>query len=253
MLKILLSPAKSISKSPVSFGTPSTPIFEKQAGRLVSLLKQLSPQNIEKLMSVSPALAELNWSRYQEWTPLSDNSAPIQPAIAFTGEVYKGLDAVTFDEGQWNNAQQSIRILSGLYGILKPLDGIHAYRLEMGTKLQVDSAAKDLYSFWKESLTSAFQSELSSDDIVVNLASQEYSKALNFSDLKNKIVTPLFKDEKNGKLKTIMMYAKKARGSMARHIVREGIENIEGLKISEIDGYVYSEPLSTEKELVFTR
>ena len=253
MLKILLSPAKSISKDPISFGAPTQPILEENSAVLVSLLKAYSPEDLQNLMSISPALADLNWSRFQDWKPLQTNTLPIQPALAFTGEVYKGLDAQSFTQLDWNKAQASIRILSGLYGVLKPLDGILAYRLEMGTRLKVNSTTKNLYEFWKEDLTKVFVNELSSNDVVINLASVEYSKVLNFKAIPNPIITPLFKDYKNGKLKTIMMYAKNARGSMARYIIKQGITNCEALKEADIKGYRYTEDMSSDSEWVFTR
>ena len=253
MLKILLSPAKSISKERISIGKPTIPILDDKAAVLASKLKLLEPHALSNLMSISPALAEMNWSRFQDWTTFHSNKLPIQPALAFTGEVYKGLDAHSFDLEEWNRAQASIRILSGLYGLLKPLDGIHAYRLEMGTKLKVNCTIKNLYEYWNEDLTNEFLKELSSDDVVVNLASKEYSKVLNFSTIPNPIITPLFKDFKNGKLKTIMMYAKNARGSMARHIIKEGVTNCQDLKRADIKGYRYTEELSNAAEWVFTR
>ena len=138
MLKILLSPAKSISKEPISFGTPSQPVLEMKTQKLVKILREYTPKELSSLMSISPALADLNWSRYQNWKPLLDSSNIIQPALGFTGEVYKGLDAASFSNAEWDRAQSSLRILSGLYGILKPLDGISPYRLEMGTRLKVN-------------------------------------------------------------------------------------------------------------------
>lgn len=253
MLKILLSPAKSISKDQITFGNPTQPIFEEKAMVLARLLKGFKPEELSQLMSISPALADLNWSRFQDWKPLHTNAMPIQAALAFTGEVYKGLDALTFDQSDWDKAQASIRILSGLYGVLKPLDGIQAYRLEMGTRLKVNTSINNLYEFWKADLTKGFVNELSSNDVVVNLASKEYSKVLNFSMIPNPVVTPLFKDYKNGKLKTIMMYAKNARGCMARHIIKEGLTNCEELKETDVKGYRFTEDLSSDSEWVFTR
>jgi cytoplasmic iron level regulating protein YaaA (DUF328/UPF0246 family) len=253
MLKVLLSPAKSISKEPVLFGSPTRPIHEKMAVDLIAVLKKKTPQELQDLMSISPALSDLNWSRYQDWNPLQSNSNVMQPAMAFTGEVYKGFDATSFDEEDYAFAQQTIKIISGLYGFLRPLDGIAPYRLEMGTKLKIDKSSKNLYEYWREMLTESMISELNSDDVVLNLASLEYAKAINFKAISNKIITPVFKDFKNGKLKTIMMYAKRARGSMARAIVKKRIDKPNDLKLLEIDGYSYDERLSSENEWVFTR
>mgnify|MGYP001420302379 FL=1 len=204
-------------------------------------------------MSISPALADLNWSRYQNWKPLSESSNVIQPALAFTGEVYKGLDAVSFSQTEWNKAQASLRILSGLYGFLKPLDGISPYRLEMGTRLKVDDLTNNLYEYWKKDLADSFKTELSKSDVIINLASVEYSKALNFKSIENLMITPVFKDYKNGKLKTIMMYAKRARGTMARYIIQKNIQNLDDLKTLDVDGYIYAEELSDELNWVFRR
>lgn len=253
MFKILLSPAKSISKEPISYGTPSQPVLENKSTRLVELLKKYSPKELSALMSISPALADLNWSRYQNWKPLSESSNVIQPALAFTGEVYKGLDAVSFSQTEWNKAQASLRILSGLYGFLKPLDGISPYRLEMGTRLKVDDLTNNLYEYWKKDLADSFKTELSKSDVIINLASVEYSKALNFNSIENLMITPVFKDYKNGKLKTIMMYAKRARGTMARYIIQKNIQNLDDLKTLDVDGYTYAEELSDELNWVFRR
>ena len=174
MFKILLSPAKSISKEPISYGNPTQPVLENKSLVLVELLKKYTPKELSSLMSISPALADLNWSRYQNWKPLSKSSSVIQPALAFTGEVYKGLDAASFSETEWNRAQASLRILSGLYGLLKPLDGISPYRLEMGTRLKVDDLSNNLYEYWKRDLADSFKTELSKSDVIINLASVEY-------------------------------------------------------------------------------
>lgn len=253
MFKILLSPAKSISKEPISYGTPSQPVLENKSAHLVELLKKYTPKELSSLMSISPSLADLNWSRYQNWKPLSESSNVIQPALAFTGEVYKGLDAVSFSETEWNRAQASLRILSGLYGFLKPLDGISPYRLEMGTRLKVDDLSNNLYEYWKKDLADSFKTELSKSDVIINLASVEYSKVLNFKSIENLMITPVFKDFKNGKLKTIMMYAKRARGSMARSIIQKNIQHIDELKTLDVDGYIYAEELSDEFNWVFRR
>ncbi len=253
MLKVLLSPAKSIAKEPALFGSPTRPIHEKMAVDLIAVLKKKTPKELQGLMSISPALSDLNWSRYQDWNPLQSNRNVMQPAMAFTGEVYKGFDATSFDEEDYAFAQQTIKIISGLYGFLRPLDGIAPYRLEMGTKLKIDKSSKNLYEYWRETLTESMISELNSDDVILNLASLEYAKAINFKAISNKIITPVFKDFKNGKLKTIMMYAKRARGSMARAVVKKRIDQTNDLKLLELDGYSYDERLSSENEWVFTR
>ena len=253
MFKILLSPAKSIDTTVSSYGNPSTPFFESEAEQLILKLKKMNPKALGELMSISEKLADLNWSRFQNWKPLKNNSEAIQPVLSFTGEVFKGLEASTMNEKEMQAAQDSIRVLSGLYGLLKPLDGISPYRLEMGTKFNVTDSSSSLYEFWGEKLTDSLNGELKPNDVVVNLASKEYSRAIHFKKITHTVVSPLFKDYKNGKLKTIMMYAKKARGTMARYIVQNKLNSLEDLKHYNIDNYVYDENLSNEKEWIFTR
>jgi len=253
MFKILLSPAKSIDTTVSSYGNPSTPFFEYEAEQLILKLKKMNPKALGELMSISEKLADLNWSRFQNWKPLKNNSEAIQPVLSFTGEVFKGLEASTMNEKEMQAAQDSIRVLSGLYGLLKPLDGISPYRLEMGTKFNVTDSSSSLYEFWGEKLTDSLNGELKPNDVVVNLASKEYSRAIHFKKITHTVVSPLFKDYKNGKLKTIMMYAKKARGTMARYIVQNKLNSLEDLKHYNIDNYVYDDNLSNEKEWIFTR
>ena len=253
MFKILLSPAKSIDTTVSSYGNPSTPFFESEAEQLILKLKKMNPKALGELMSISEKLADLNWSRFQNWKPLKNNSEAIQPVLSFTGEVFKGLEASSMNEKEMQAAQDSIRVLSGLYGLLKPLDGISPYRLEMGTKFNVTDSSSSLYEFWGEKLTDSLNGELKPNDVVVNLASKEYSRAIHFKKITHTVVSPLFKDYKNGKLKTIMMYAKKARGTMARYIVQNKLNSLEDLKHYNIDNYVYDENLSNEKEWIFTR
>ena len=253
MLKILLSPAKSIDTNAQCLNDPTIPQFETQAEQLVLKLKSKNPKALSKLMSISDNLAQTNWTRFQNWKPMKTSSNYMQPVFCFTGEVYKGLDAATLGSDEIQYAQQSIRILSGLYGILKPLDGISPYRLEMGTKLPNGWGDKNLYQFWGDQLTDHLESELSQNDAIINLASKEYSKAVELKRFSQPIITPVFKDFKNGKLKTIMMYAKKARGTMARYIIQNRIEKTEDLKHYNIDSYSFDEKLSSEFEWVFIR
>ena len=253
MFKILLSPAKSIDTSVSCYQNPSSPVFESEAEQLIFMLKKMNPKALGDLMSISEKLADLNWSRFQNWKPLKNNSEAIQPVLSFTGEVFKGLEASTMNDKEMQAAQDSIRVLSGLYGLLKPLDGISPYRLEMGTRFKSTHSFTNLYEFWGEKLTNSLKGELKPNDVVVNLASKEYSRAIQFKKITNIVVSPLFKDYKNGKLKTIMMYAKKARGSMARYIVQNNLESLEDLKNYNVDNYVYDENLSNEQEWVFTR
>lgn len=253
MLKLLLSPAKSIDTNAKCLEHPTPPTFEYEAEQLVLKLKKKTPKAIAELMSISDNLAQINWSRFQNWNRMDANSNNIQPIFCFTGEVYRGLDAGSLNNAEIEYAQKAIRILSGLYGLLKPLDGISPYRLEMGTKLPEGWKDKNLYQFWGDKLTNYIESELAENDTIINLASKEYSKAVHLKRFSQPIITPIFKDYKNGKLKTIMMYAKKARGAMARYIVQNKIENLEDLKQYNVDSYMYDESLSNESEWVFTR
>lgn len=253
MLKILLSPAKSIDADAPCFEQPSIPDFESDAEDLILKLKKMSPKALCTLMSISDDLAQMNWSRFQDWRCLAENNKAIQPVFAFTGEVYRGLDALSLKSDEINYSQDIIRVLSGLYGILKPLDGISPYRLEMGTKFSSIKGQGNLYEFWGERITKNLNTDLNMDDVIINLASKEYSKVIKFKQISQKVITPVFKDYKNGQLKTIMMYAKKARGTMARYIVQNKLQNVEGLKNYTIDSYGFDEKLSTEKEWVFIR
>lgn len=216
-------------------------------------LEHKSKKAISELMNISDKLAELNYQRYKEFhTPFTKKNA--RPAIyTFAGDVYTGLDAFTIPKEKIDLLQDSIRILSGMYGILKPLDLMQAYRLEMGTKLSINGK-KDLYAFWKQSLTEALNAELDEGELFVNLASVEYFSAIDSKKLKVPVISPVFKDFKNGKLKIISFYAKKARGSMARFALDHTIKSADHLKAFDYDGYAYSEQYTEkESEPVFIR
>lgn len=205
-------------------------------------------------MKLSPQLTDLNYHRYQQWEKPMKKEKEVKQAIAlFNGAAYKGLDATSLSESELLALQDNLRILSGLYGILKPLDLIYPYRLEMGTKFAVDSKRKNLYAFWKDQLTDFLNKETTPDDTIVNLASTEYFKAIDTKKLQARVITPIFKEIKGDTYKVVMMYAKTARGKMLRYIVRENIENAEALKGYAVDGYSYNESLSSEQEWVFVR
>jgi cytoplasmic iron level regulating protein YaaA (DUF328/UPF0246 family) len=254
-MKILLSPAKSINLNIPNITLEYTsPQFGNETAVLIQTLKKLSPKKIAELMSVSQDLAELNFERFQNFVLPGEESEHLLPAIfAFSGEVYKGFEAESLSEEQLIRAQNQIRLLSGLYGILKPLDLICPYRLEMGTKFLNTKKHKNLYSFWGSKISKTLQNELQESETLVNLASTEYSKAVEFKKIKNPVVTPLFKEFKNGEYKTVMMYAKHARGAMARYVVTEMIKDAEQLKLFSFEGYEFSEHLSNEIEWVFVR
>lgn len=253
-MKIVISPAKSLdykTKLPTTRGTQ--PEFLETAATVNRKLARMSKKEISELMGISDKLADLNYSRYQDFSEehTKENSRPA--VYAFAGDVYTGLEAYTIPTEKLDLLQDSLRILSGFYGILKPLDLIQPYRLEMGTSLSV-GRKKDLYELWQDKVTEKLNKELEEDELFVNLASQEYFKAVNTKKLKVPVITPVFKDLKNGKLKIISFFAKKARGSMVRYIIDSGAKTVEDLKGFDYDGYRYSEEESSkENELVFTR
>lgn len=252
-MKIVISPAKSLnfeSKAPTQ--EFSQPKFLKEADRLNKILKKKSAKSLSKLMSISPALGQLNYERNQNWKIPFDLNNAKQAVYAFSGEVYRGLDVNSLPMEDLGFLQENLRILSGQYGILKPLDLMQPYRLEMGTKLKV-GVKPNLYKFWGDQITKALNSELEEGELFVNLASNEYFKVLQPKDLKVPVITPVFKDYKNGEYKIIMTFAKLARGLMLRYIVDHKVTTLEGLKGFNYNGYGFDENLSTDTELVFTR
>ena len=251
----LISPAKTLDfKSVISSKINSKPIFQNEPFKLINKLKGLSRKNISTLMKLSEKLADLNYQRFQMWS-LDPSKEHLRPAVMmFKGEVYLGLDAYSLSENEIETAQNQLRILSGLYGYLKPMDLIQAYRLEMSTKLSI-SKNKNLYEFWGDKIANQINIELENHEcqVVVNLASNEYFKAAYKKGIKHEIVTPVFKDFKNGDYKVISFYAKKARGLMARWIIKNKIESQENLLLFEAEGYIYNDLLSNGNEMVFTR
>ena len=252
-MKLVISPAKSLnyeSELPTSLNTQSC--FLSEAQQLNSLLKKKSAKTLSELMHISPNLGQLNYERNQEWAiPFTSKNA--RPAIyAFNGDVYRGIDAYTIPESKLETLQDSVRIISGLYGLLKPLDLVQPYRLEMGTKFPVGKS-KNLYEFWRKKVTTALNEELKDDELFANLASQEYFKAIDIKVLKVPVIHIDFKEFKNGQYKTIAIFAKRARGYMTRHILENAVESIEGLKTFTTEGYAYDANLSTATKLVFTR
>ena len=254
-MKILISPAKSLDfESNLPTKIITKPCFVNEANNINSILKKKSPQDIQKLMTISEKLAELNWERNQKFSAQEIDKQINRAAIyAFNGDVYSGLDPYTLPEEKIDKMQSQIRILSGLYGVLRPLDQIQAYRLEMGTKISIGSN-NNLYSFWKNKVTNQLKSELEEGELILNLASKEYFNVIDTSLLSNTIISPEFKDFKNGKLKIISFYAKKARGLMARYLIDEDIFDLEGIRLFSSEGYRYSEEESkNETSPVFIR
>jgi len=252
-MKLVISPAKSLDfERELPTATTSEAQFLKQSERLNKLLKKKSPKSLSKLMHISDALGQLNYERNQEWQlPFTEANAR-QAVYAFNGDVYRGLDAYTISNGKSDKLQNTVRILSGLYGILKPLDLIQAYRLEMGTKMSV-GVKKNLYEFWKKDITKALNNELEDNELFLNLASIEYFKSVDVKALKVPVITAHFKEFKNGEYKNIAVFAKLARGLMARYVIDTNANSIEDIKGFNYEGYGFSDALSSETELVFTR
>jgi cytoplasmic iron level regulating protein YaaA (DUF328/UPF0246 family) len=250
----LVSPAKTLDyESPLATDTYTQPRFTEQSQQLIETLRQLSVQDVAELMKLSDKLASLNVARYQSWEPkhTPDNARPA--VLAFKGDVYTGLDAESLSETDFSFAQQHLRILSGLYGVLRPLDLLEPYRLEMGTRLKTASG-DNLYQFWGERITAALNEELkTSDDVVVNLASNEYFKSVQPKALNARLITPVFKDFKNGQYKIISFYAKKARGLMSRYIIQNRIDAPEAIKAFDLEGYYFSPEQSKGDTWVFLR
>ncbi|MDN7125155.1 peroxide stress protein YaaA [Pseudidiomarina terrestris] len=252
---VVLSPAKNLDyESPLPTDEYSQPRLLDRAQELVDRCQSLSPQELGSLMKISDKLAGLNAARFSEWhQPFNpDNSR--QAVFAFDGDVYTGLQAEKMSAETIAFAQEHLRILSGLYGVLRPLDLMQPYRLEMGTKLDT-ARGKNLYEFWGNTITDMLNEDLAAidSDVLVNLASNEYFSSVVPKNLNAKVITPVFKDEKNGQYKVISFWAKKARGAMARFIMKEAIDSVAGLKQFNANGYRFNAEQSTETELVFQR
>ncbi|UTF58952.1 peroxide stress protein YaaA [Gilvimarinus sp. DA14] len=252
---ILISPAKTLD-----FDTPAVtdkftqPDFLKDSRALIKELRELSPADVSGLMKISDKLGVLNFDRYHAFkTPFTQANAK-QAALAFQGDVYTGLAAETFKARDFDFAQKHLRILSGLYGLLRPLDLIQPYRLEMGTKFN-NQRGDNLYQFWGDIITNAVNDQLATNKskTLVNLASNEYFKAVKPKQVNADIITPVFKDWKNGQYKIISFYAKKARGLMSAYIIKNRLTSAEDLKGFDVDGYGFAPELSKEREWVFTR
>jgi len=252
---VVVSPAKNLDfESDIPVSQFTQPVMLGDTERLMEVCRTLSPADLSSLMKISDKLATLNANRFAEFsTPFTPDNAR-QAMYAFNGDVYTGLDAYSLDSETVEYAQKHLRILSGLYGLLRPLDLMQAYRLEMGTKL-TNPEGKDLYSFWNDRITYVLNKALEAqgDNVLINLASNEYFKAVQKKSLDGMIITPTFKDCKNGQYKIISFFAKKARGLMARYILENRVEDVEGLKNFDVDGYQFSEEQSSSTELVFLR
>ena len=255
---IVVSPAKSLDfESPLTTRKYSEPTMLDRAGELVDVMAAKSPAEIGKMMSISPSLAELNWERFQEWSPPFTPGNARPAVLSFNGDVYLGLDARnTFSERDFTHAQKTLRILSGLYGVLRPLDLIQPYRLEMGSKLTT-TRGRDLYQFWGDDITDVLNADVAASPgspALVNLASNEYFGAVNVDRLEARVITPAFLDSKDGgPYKTVPFFAKRARGAMAGWIIQNRAKSGRALRGFDGLGYRYSEERSTPAHLVFVR
>ena len=252
---IIISPAKTLDFETAPITKVHTqPEFLKESRQLVSQLKELTPAEVSSLMKISDKLGVLNFLRFNEWkTPFTLNNAK-QALLAFKGDVYTGINADSFSRRDLKFAQKHIRILSGLYGILKPLDLIQAYRLEMGSKFR-NRKGNDLYEFWESKLTDQINQDIkaSKSKYLINLASNEYFKSLQADAINAEIIVPVFKDYKNGKYKIITFYAKKARGLMSAYIIKNRLKNPEDIKAFNVDGYKFCKSASNSTNWVFQR
>lgn len=255
IMLIVISPAKTLDfESQAITKVFSQPDLLDNSEQLINTLRKLSPANIASLMKLSDKLALLNFERYQDWQRPFNSENAKQAVLAFQGDVYTGLEANRFSDEDLNWAQQHLRILSGLYGVLRPLDLIQPYRLEMGSKL-ANAVGKNLYEFWGNIITDGLNQQLKDidSDVLVNLASREYFKSVQTENLNADIITPDFKDWKNGQYKIISFYAKKARGMMSRWIINNRIDEPQKLKDFDVAGYRFDENQSTDKQLIFIR
>ena len=252
---IVLSPAKSLDyDTPPTTDLHTKPDFIARSAELIEVLKEKSPAQISTLMGISDQLAALNVERYASWSRKFTTKNSKQAVLAFNGDVYEGFNAASLSVKQLDYVQTHVRILSGLYGALRPLDLMQPYRLEMGTRLQ-NPRGKDLYAFWGEDVTKALNAELAQhkSKVLVNLASEEYFKVIKTKALDARVISPVFEDWKGGKYKIISFYAKRARGLMARYAALKGVNQAEKLKNFDLDGYAFDEAASSETSWVFRR
>lgn len=252
---ILISPAKTLDyQSPLATSRYTQPELLEYSQQLIGIARQLSVPQIGKLMSISDKLADLNATRFHDWHPDFTPKNARQAILAFKGDVYTGLQAETLSEADFDFAQQHLRMLSGLYGVLRPLDLMQPYRLEMGIKLE-NAKGKDLYQFWGDVITNTLNQALQAqgDDIVINLASDEYFRSVKTKQLQGTLIKPVFLDEKNGQFKVISFYAKKARGLMSRYIIENRLSHPEQLTRFDSEGYYYDADASGAGEMVFKR
>ena len=253
-MKILISPAKSLDfDSNIDSLKCTQPVFLNKTSQINSVLKEKSPKDLMQLQGISQKLSDLNWKRNNDYVDNHNNKNSRPAVYAFNGDVYNGIDVKTLSGDKVYDLQKSLRILSGYYGVLKPLDLIQPYRLEMGTKLAVNGS-ENLYKFWSENITNSILAEMSKEDLLINLASNEYFEAFDKKKFDGRIISPVFKDFKNGKLKIISFYAKKARGMMVRYIVDNEVSSYNELLGFNLGNYSYNEAETSDENFpVFTR
>ena len=252
-MKILISPSKTLSfDSEVNCEFKSESRLINETKVLHKILLDYTSEDLKNLMSVSDKIAELNYNRFKNWEDPNTSENSRQAVYAFKGDVYSGLDADTIEEDKFDYLQNSLRILSGYYGLLRPFDQILPYRLEMGTKLENENG-NNLYKFWGDKITNVLNEDLDEDDIIVNLASDEYFKSINKDKIKSNVITPVFKEFKNGTYKVIAIYAKKARGLMSRFLIERKSTSIDDIKLFNVDGYSFDNSLSKDSQMIFTR
>ena len=252
---IILSPAKSLDfEAPLRIKKSSEPFLKDDAASLIAILKNLDVAQIGSLMKISARLSKINVERFEKWSLYPNANQNRQAVFAFNGDVYEGLAAATLNSAQLNYLQSHLRILSGLYGVLRPLDLIQAYRLEMGSSL-INARGRNLYAFWNSKVTEVINVQMEQQDcqVLINLASEEYFKAICPNLLNVPIITPIFQDYKNGKYKIISFFAKRARGLMARYCAENKIRKPEKLKLFDVDGYVYCKEVSDQRRWIFRR
>jgi cytoplasmic iron level regulating protein YaaA (DUF328/UPF0246 family) len=252
---ILLSPSKTIdTTTKISYKNFTIPHFITDSSNIISVVKQLNVNELSTLMKISPKLSQLNFDRFQYWNSEHKLTNSKQALLSFKGEVFTGIDSDSFSEDDLKYSQNHLIILSGMYGIIRPLDLIQPYRLEISTKLAI-SDSKNLYAFWQDKITSEIQQILTTHNnpTIINLASNEYFKVIDAKKLDANIITPVFKEYKNGSYKIVTIYAKKARGLMTSYILKNKIEKIDDLKFFDKEGYYYNDLMSNNSQLVFTR
>lgn len=252
---IVISPAKTLDyETPAKTKTFTLPDYLDDSAELIHRMREFSALDIAELMHVSSKIAELNFDRFEAWNKNFTEKNAKQAALAFKGDVYTGLDAESFSAKDFKFAQSHLRILSGLYGLLRPLDLMQPYRLEMGTKL-INERGKNLYEFWGDTLTDGLNAQLKKikSEYLINLASNEYFKAVKPKQINGEVITPAFKEYKNGDYKMIGFYAKKARGLLSRYIIQNQLSDVEDIKSFDVEGYKFNKSLSKGNNWVFTR